>query len=140
MENQLDGQEDLFSPRRRTRTGDPETSRQAAESVTDLTGKQGHILELLRSIGPSTDEQINTLYNAEVYLGRLPMQSDSGLRARRSELVTLRLVRWNGEKQTLISGRNARVWEVIPDGGVGAMVATTPRPPPLEASVDPEDV
>lgn len=108
-----DVQGELFAPHKRTRTGDPETSLEAAESVTDITGKQGAVLKCLMRFGPATDTTTNRVYNGSRTLFDWPMQSDSGLRARRSELVTLGLVRWNGDRETLPSGRGARVWESI---------------------------
>ncbi len=115
MPDELDGQNELFSPRRRTRTGDPETSLEAAESVTQIGRKQGAVLKLLELIGPATDVTINVAYrraeirNPEIY----PQQSDSGLRARRSELVTLGLVHWTGRRELLPSKRHARIWGVL---------------------------
>lgn len=104
-----------FDPDYRTRTGDPETSLEAAESVKEITLKQNAVLWLLRTMGPMTDTLLNARYNetssgAQVF-PHLPRQSDSGLRARRSELVTRNLVRDTGRKKKLPSGRRAIVWE-----------------------------
>jgi hypothetical protein len=102
-----------FEPRYRTRTGDPVTSLEAAESVTRITAKQNAVLDVLQTYGPSTDVDLNSAYNYQVARGRQPRQSDSGLRARRSELVTRKLVRDSGVKEVLESGRRAIVWEAL---------------------------
>ena len=103
-----------FDPEYRTRTGDPETSLEAARSVTDLTGEQSAVRQVLKVLGPMTDTTLNDHYNNPEAFPLLPRQSDSGLRARRSELVTRGLVRDTGRKVKLPSGRRAIVWEAKP--------------------------
>lgn len=88
------------------RTTDPETSHQAAESVTDLRDKQRHVLAALAALGPSTDHQLVEDY---AMLDLAP-QSPSGIRTRRRELTDAGLVRDTGERRQLASGRNAIVW------------------------------
>ncbi len=100
-----------FDPEYRTRTGDPETSLEAAESVTEITTKQNAVLWVLTVLGPMTDTTLNRHYNDHNEFPFVPEQSDSGLRARRSELVTRNLVRDTGRKEKLPSGRRAIVWE-----------------------------
>ena len=108
-------QESLLEPYKRTRKGDPETSLAAAESVTKITEKQTAVLDLLRAVGPVTDEQIGEEHRQMMAFGIELPQSDSGLRTRRNELVRRGLVRWTGEHRKLKSGRMGRVWEA-PDG------------------------
>jgi len=94
----------------RARNTDPTTSHQAAASVaTDtLTHTQALILEALRAHGPLTDEQLCQRI-AEVE--RKPV-SVSGIRTRRSELVTAGCVVDTGERRQTATGRQAIVWSV----------------------------
>lgn len=72
----------------RARNSDPETSHEAAASVTNLTVKQGAVLEFFRRHEALTDEQLLELYREAELDGRpIPQQADSGIRTRRSELV-----------------------------------------------------
>ena len=94
----------------RARNTDPTTSHQAAASVaTDtLTRTQALIIEALRAHGPLTDEQLCQRI-AEVE--RKPV-SVSGIRTRRSELVTAGRVVDTGERRQTTTGRQAIVWSV----------------------------
>ena len=93
------------------RASDPETSHQAAKSVSSLREKQAAVLHVLRGcrMGLSDDGIANTYALHE----RLPDQSPSGLRTRRSELVALGLVEDSGERVRLPSGRSAIVWRTV---------------------------
>lgn len=87
------------------RITDPETSHEAAESVTNITPLKREILQRLMT--PMTDaELIRTL---KIYSELIV--TDSGVRSRRSELVQAGLVRDTGARQKLKTGRNAIVWE-----------------------------
>lgn len=62
-------QEDLFAPgpapvpRGMTHTGDPDTSRHAAERVSEcLTQLQERVLRLLMDLGPMTDHELHAAY------------------------------------------------------------------------------
>lgn len=99
----------LFDTARARRT-DPETSHDAAASVTELRKRQTAVYAALLVLGPSTDERLVESYATLV--PRLP-QSPSGIRTRRSELVDRGLVRWTGDKTRIASGRLARIWEVV---------------------------
>mgnify|MGYP001602556691 CR=1 FL=1 len=88
---------------------DPETSHEAAASVTGLISKQAAVLEVLRKYGPMCDEAIFDALWRENY-----KMSPSGARTRRSELVDAGKVEWVGGQVTMRSGRRARVWRPRP--------------------------
>jgi hypothetical protein len=98
----------LFDVSPRARSTDPETSWEAARSITPhvLRENQAAVLNVLRLYGPLTDEGI------AAYYGDRPKQSPSGLRTRRHELQELGLVEDSGERARLRSGRQAIVWRV----------------------------
>jgi hypothetical protein len=96
---------DVAVRRPRARASDPETSHDAAQSISDISGDQQFILEWLNFLGPCTDEEL---------LNSLPSErSPSGVRTRRSELVAMNLVRDSGKRRKTRSGRNAIVWEAV---------------------------
>jgi hypothetical protein len=94
----------------RARNTDPTTSHQAAASVAidTLTRTQALILEALRAHGPLTDEQ---LCHRIAEVERKPV-SVSGIRTRRSELVTAGRVVDTGERRQTTTGRQAIVWSM----------------------------
>jgi len=94
----------------RARNTDPQTSHEAAASVKDLTETKKYILKALNR--PRTDIGLGEAYRN---LKFAPRVSESGLRSRRSELVTDGLVRDSGERVKLESGRKAIVWERVND-------------------------
>jgi len=96
----------------RARVGDPETSHDAAESVSEftMTVTRMRILELLRRHGPMTDPHLLLTFRA-TYGDRTC--SESGLRTRRHELCKAGMVRDTGERVQLPSGRRAVVWEAV---------------------------
>lgn len=106
----------LFTPPPRARNTDPHTSHEAAESVQRQRESQEAVRRLLGYIGPSTDEDLRLAYEEWQAKAKLPKQSPSGLRTRRSELVAMGIVRDSGARQRLDSGRQAIVWEVVPRG------------------------
>ena len=83
-------QESLLEPYKRTRRTDPETSLAAAESVTELTKKQNAVFNVLKHVGPVTDDELKQFYNDPAELDpslwllmlpqetELPQQSESG--------------------------------------------------------------
>ena len=89
------------------RTNDPETSHEAAESVQHVRESQAFILGILATVGPLTDEEINREVKR-----RAVRMSDSGIRTRRSELVTQGRVEDSGLRRTTESGRRTIVWRV----------------------------
>lgn len=100
----------------RARTTDPETSHLAAASIDESTlrDSQRAVLRVLRNVGVGmTDETLIATYRAawsRDARGRIPQQSESGIRTRRKELATMGLVVDSGERARLASGRNAIVW------------------------------
>jgi len=88
------------------RKTDPATSHDAAASVQDLNATRLHILRALNR--PRTDPEILEAYRN---MKTSPLASESGVRSRRSELVTLGYVKDSGLRKTLPSGRQAIVWK-----------------------------
>ena len=89
------------------RSTDPGTSWEAARSITPekLRESQYKVLRVLQIYGPMNDERLT-----EMVVG---LMSQSGARTRRSELVSMGLVRDSGRKDVLRSGRRAIVWEAV---------------------------
>lgn len=96
-----------------TRNSDPITSHEAAASVRNITITHNHILKLLRTYGPMTDEQLFSLYMAEAENGGWKWVSVSGLRTRRSELVDAGHVADSGSKGKTRAGRSCIVWKAV---------------------------
>lgn len=111
---------DLTPERAHARRSDPETSHAAAASISQekLRASQVAVLAIFQRVGAMHDERLLAAY-ADVTLlhGTIgPMQSPSGIRTRRRELVDLGLLRNSGETVTLPSGRRSIVWERTPGG------------------------
>ena len=92
------------------RLTDPQTSHEAAESVSNITKTQSAILKMLWR--PMTDELLIGLYQTQMEHMLVPMASQSGIRSRRAELVDLGLVEAKGSDFTLF-GRRAIVWGLV---------------------------
>lgn len=92
----------------KARHTDPQTSKDAARSVRDLTNKQIAVHSVLKGMGPLTDVALIRHYH-RIYGATIP-QSDSGIRTRRSELVAKGLVKDTQKTATLDSGRRAILW------------------------------
>ena len=90
----------------RARNTDPQTSHDAAKSLTDVTAIQGYVLRALRR--PRTDQELVDAYRA--YKNAPPATEDSTIRTRRNELVRRGLVVDTGERRPSRSGRKAIVW------------------------------
>lgn len=101
------GDDDL--PQAVARRTDPETSWEAARSVTGIRESQAEVLRLFKSTGAMTDEEMVSRY--EFVDAR--SQSPSGLRTRRSELVKAGLLRWTGETRIGSTGRKMRIWAAV---------------------------
>jgi hypothetical protein len=86
------------------RTSDPETSHEAAESVTNITPLKHEILQRLMT--PMTDVDLIEVIRTHSRL----VVTESGVRSRRSELVQAGLVKDTGARIKLATGRNAIVW------------------------------
>lgn len=68
------------------RTGDPQTSKDAAASVVNLRASQARVLNIFKAYGDLTDDQLlEYLHDLERNL-RISIMSPSGARSRRSEL------------------------------------------------------
>lgn len=96
------------------RNSDPETSHQAAKSVslTNPGRTREAIMAILKQEGPLTDEWIWSRYSLWYARGRtVPKASPSGLRSRRSELVRMGFVEACGTGKTA-SGRACQIWSV----------------------------
>jgi hypothetical protein len=92
------------------RNTDPNTSHEAAASVTDPTLTQRVIFSILEN-EPMTDEELVIRYKAMIdRFDFVPMASESGIRSRRNELARAAKVFPVGYKKTK-SGRKAIVWE-----------------------------
>jgi hypothetical protein len=86
------------------RHSDPDTSHLAAESLTAerIRQSQAEVLRTLSLYGPMDDTELVALLR--------DVQSPSGVRTRRSELVRLGKVIDSGARATLKSGRRGIVW------------------------------
>jgi hypothetical protein len=110
-----DGQLELPLASALARSGDPETSHEAAASLSAaaLRLSQEDVLFALRQLGGSaTDTELLERYAELASREAVRWQSPSGLRTRRHELVVLGLVVDSGERRRLASGRRAVVWEL----------------------------
>ena len=101
---------DWFGPRAVARGGDPDTSHEAAASITGeaITATQNAILAVLDQLAGACDDSIARLY-------RGPRTSPSGLRTRRKELFDRGYVEAVGTVK-LPSGRRATVWGITEAG------------------------
>lgn len=100
------------------RETDPDTSRQAAASISQdsMRETQRMVLAILERYGPSCDEDIATYAAQLTEHEGWPRQSPSGLRSRRAELVAAGLVRDSGERTRTSTGRQTIVWEHAGEG------------------------
>lgn len=92
------------------RRGDPETSHLAARSVERIRLSQHAVMRVFDQDGPMHDQRMISLYNGYVYFDALPVQSESGLRTRRKELVEMGRLKDSGLRVVLHSGRQSIVW------------------------------
>jgi hypothetical protein len=103
-------------PRARARQGDPSTSHVAAASVGNLTENQRAVMAVFRiAPGGILDEELIKLYQDNYKLLRLPRQSDSGIRSRRSELAVAGKLK-ELEKARMSTGRLGRTWTINDEG------------------------
>lgn len=78
-----------------------------------LTENQTAILTVFKLVGPMLDESLIAYYNRVRVPYKLPRQSDSGIRSRRSELAKMeppKLVEVGKAKMS--TGRVGRVWNL----------------------------
>jgi hypothetical protein len=97
------------------RRGDPVTSHEAAASIKseEIRRSQQGVLSMFRKYGPMHDVALQEryLFNATENAD-LPRQSESGIRTRRSELVTKGVLEDSGKTTVLPSGRKAIIWRI----------------------------
>lgn len=99
-----------------TRATDPETSHEAAQSVTNIGDTHDRILTLLMERA-DTHHGIRQRYDAERGVFNFwPQVSESGLRTRTRELADCGYVEDSGARVKLPSGRNAVVWQITDTG------------------------
>ena len=100
----------------KTRNTDPQTSRAAAASVKGMTAKRRAVLALFKVKRSMTDEELVVEYSKVRFRNEWPDQSESGLRTRRSELVTLGMLTQgktlDGKPRVVVggNGRKRIVW------------------------------
>lgn len=104
-----------LEPRAHARRTDPETSHEAAASVTEIRASQIAVLSCLREHGPMPDHELERVY-LEIGSSRgWPYQTGSSLRSRRDELtdpakIATPLIVDTGRRVRKASGRRAIVW------------------------------
>lgn len=97
------------------RRGDPVTSHMAAASIKseEIRRSQQGVLSMFERYGPMHDVALVERYMLNAApISDLPQQSESGVRTRRSELVTKGVLEDSGRKEQLPSGRKAIVWRI----------------------------
>lgn len=108
--------------RPRARKTDPATSHAAsARAARGLTTKQRAVLSMFHKYGRLHDEALIAFYREirteQLGLGygeQVPDMSDSSIRTRRAELVTLGRLRDTGHQSTTARGGATTVWELVP--------------------------
>ena len=90
------------------RTTDPDTSHEAARSLTSekLRESQAAVRKVFIVFKEMSDTDLQIYYKSL----SLPRQSTSGLRTRRRELVDMGILHNTGKKVLLESGRRSIVW------------------------------
>jgi hypothetical protein len=93
------------------RLTDPETSWEAAKSISNLASTKAAILAILAKAS-MTDYQLVKEFNKQVQAGVIEPASESGIRSRRAELTKLGRVIDTGQREVLPSGRKAIIWAI----------------------------
>lgn len=93
----------------RARRTDPETSHLAAATVETVTTADAVLMAFILH-GPMADFELEDYYGEVYRLYKWPRQSPSGIRSRRSELVTGGMLFDTGRRIPTPSGRLAIVW------------------------------
>jgi hypothetical protein len=94
------------------RITDPETSHEAAKSVSKLRYMYDTMIIAFETLGPMNDEQLIKLWRVGVNELGWRSASESGIRSRRSELVAQGKLKDSGKRQKMQSGRLSIVWEI----------------------------
>ena len=113
----VQGSLDLDDGRAYARGGDPDTSWDAARSVSDIRASQRAVYMVLATAGGRAgliDSELVDTYQQHAKAGRVAFQSSSGIRTRRSELVELGAVVDTGDRRRTASGRMSIVWRTAP--------------------------
>jgi len=93
----------------RTRTTDPLTSHQAADS-NNISGSRAVVLDLLRMVGPQADHEMVDRHEwSRVH----PQYTAQRLRTARAELVEAGLVEFAGEYHLTPTGRRTQMWRAV---------------------------
>lgn len=95
----------------KARITNPQTSHNAAESVQNMTEKREAILHIFKVRSSLTDFELMEVYQEMQEF--LPLQSESGIRTRRSELVRMGLLKDGGERRPNENGRSCVVWTIV---------------------------
>lgn len=117
-------------PSPRARGTDPATSHAAARSIKaqELRESQELVYGLFERFGPMDDVSLVDRYRELALAGQIRVQSPSGIRTRRNELVEKGRLVNSGKTTILESGRRAIVWALA-----GGPLALT-----IEQEYDPE--
>lgn len=100
-------------PKVYARRTDPETSWQAASSVTNIRDTQWVVWRTLLLAGPRTDRELYPLL-LESHQKKFDKPiSTSGARTRRHELETIGLVEFTGDFGKTDGGRPTRIWRAV---------------------------
>ena len=93
------------------RSTDPETSHEAAKSLSSeaLSGTRKIVYETLLADGPMCDADLTVAIHKRGH----PVVAESTYRHRRTDLVALGLVEWNGNHMKLSNGRRSRIWRAL---------------------------
>lgn len=80
--------------------------------LSEVRKSQLSVLNVLkrRPVQGFTDEELIYSYRLQAAAGRVPRQSESGIRTRRAELVKLGLVVPTGEKRSMSTGGEGRIF------------------------------
>ena len=92
------------------RNTDPETSHEAAASVKGLGAARDAVLWMFKRHGNLCDTELIYYYKSYVGSRRVPVQSDSGIRSRRAELVKSGHLIATHQYATLKTGRRSVIW------------------------------
>ena len=110
MMDEITSQLEMFTtPKAVAREDDPETSWEAAKIVFGIRETQAKVWRTLAHHGPLIDEELHIHM-----LHRGWMNSESGCRTRRNELVQLGLVEFADEWGETILGNRSRKWRAVP--------------------------
>lgn len=97
-------------PMAHARHTDPETSHQAAASVTRITSSRQAILDAYHLRGPMADFELEEYYAQVWQMHQWQPQSPSGIRSRRAELTELGRIIDSGRRTVTPSGRPCIIW------------------------------